>query len=412
MPARSRPQQHTPGIINLPQPKSLDATSSVASSNASRHSGSSPRPKSTSLPDKPLPTLDLSAVKSNEVKKRRRAKGPKPESPLKQSSTPGLVEVPPLASGDAPADDSSNLTQGRRRRGRANRQISPPLPESDSSPEHPQPALLSTTPPQSGYDSNTLHHSRSFPADSSFPRHHQHPHSQFSGTQSSGDEWDMPIGKTEVGKPKESLSWQQELLQSGASTTHNKVRAKADSPLARPRSRGVGARDTRFAPSSKPRPALHASVSDNSAVSGGPSLNWQQELLLNTDIQASLLSDRHTHSSSPTKNSNLTPARQRQQRIKDNITFGLGDLDLNDSEEYDLDDVFASPASRQNSGRRQNRSRTAPSPATAVVFSTPTKQSPAPAEPRYAGPTFHNSPAPSSLPVPSFLLRRQAAPSA
>ncbi|GAA5860109.1 hypothetical protein JCM1840_001889 [Sporobolomyces johnsonii] len=411
MPARSRPQQHTPGIINLPQPKSLDPTSSFASPNPSRHSSSSPRPKPTALSDKPLPTLDATPGKSNEAKKRRRAKGPKPDSPLKQSSTPALVEVPPLADGDAHADDSSTPTKSRRRRGRANRQTSPPLPESDSSPEHPQPTFRSTTPPQSDYDSISLHHSRSFPADSS-SHHHQHPRSQFPGAQSSGDEWDMPMGKTEVGKPKESLSWQQELLKSGASTNHNKVRAKTDSPLARPRSRGVGGRDARSAPSSKPRPALHASVSDNSAVSSGPTLNWQQELLLNTDLQTSLLNDRHTHSSSPTKSSNLTPARQRQQRIKDNITFGLGDLDLNDSEEYDLDDVFTSPASRQNSGRRQNRSRTAPSTATAVIFSTPPKQPQAPAEPRYAGPTFHNSPAPSSLPVPSFLLRRQAAPTA
>ncbi|GAA5901514.1 hypothetical protein JCM6882_006301 [Rhodosporidiobolus microsporus] len=404
-PTRMKQQQHAPGIITLPQSKSGDSSSSTPSSPnpSSRHSGSSPQPHS----DKPLPTVADPASKDGENKRRRRGKQNRSDSPLKQSAAAELEPPLGLAGGDDQVNSTDTPSKGRRRRGgRANRQASPPLPEGDAAVEQ---SFPSTSPPQSDYDALSSLHSRSVPPDPNV-KHHLHPRSRFPDAQSSGDEWEVPAVPV---KPKENLSWQQELLRSGStsSSTQN-VRARGnESPQSRPRSRvnGKDARTTGSSGSSsstggKARPPLHASVSDN-GTSSGPSLNWQQELLLHTPDLTAL------HQPSPVKPvSGLTPARQRRNQQRDNLTFGLGDLDLEDGNE-EFDDIFASPG--RNGGRNaphlsqaSSRNRTNPNSAAPTGFSTPTKPVQT-LEPRYAGPTFHNSPAPSSLPVPSFMLRRK-----
>ncbi|GAA5835633.1 hypothetical protein JCM11251_002983 [Rhodosporidiobolus azoricus] len=414
-PTRMRLQQPTPGIINLPQSKSSDMSSSspASSPNRSRHSqaGSSPH----SRPDKPLPTEEDPVAKDAESKRRRRGKQNRSDSPLKQSAA--VLEPVLGMGGDEAVNSTDSPSKSRRRRGgRANRQASPPLPGADAGAEQPFP---STTPPQSDYDAFSSLHSRSVPPNSSL-MHHSHPRSRFPDAQSSGDEWEVPAVPI---KPRENLSWQQELLRSGStSSSSQNVRAKGhESPQSRPRSRvnGKDARTTGSAGSAtsngaKSRPPLLTSVSDNGTATGS-SLNWQQELLLHTSDLSAL------HQPSPVKPvSNLTPARQRRHQQRDNITFGLGDLDLDDGSE-ELDDIFASPGRNSAGGGGRNaphlsqaasRNRTNPSSAAATGFSTPMKpiQPSAAAvvvEPRYAGPTFHNSPAPSSLPVPSFMLRRK-----
>ncbi|GAA5857539.1 hypothetical protein JCM8547_009328 [Rhodosporidiobolus lusitaniae] len=406
-------QSQVPGIITLPQHKHADSSSAASSPNL-RHS--SPSLSHSVLPDKPAPTVEGTAQKDQESKRRRRGK---------QNRNEGTAPLPDAESGPQP--DILAVTPGKARRarrgGRANRQASPPLPEGDASTAFP-----STTPPQSDYDAFSSLHSRSVPPDPNI-KHHLHPRSHFPDAQSSGDEWEVP---TLPVKPKENLSWQQELLRSGSGS--GSARSKGnESPASRARSRGNG-KDARTTGSlgsassmsaatgsggGKARPPLHTSVSENgtAAATGGanPSLNWQQELLLQTPDLTTL------HQPSPVKPvalSALTPARQRRFQAKDNITFGLGELDLED----DLaDDVFASPGrngrpvpphlQHQQGTPRQHRGGSHSNSAAATGFSTPTKAvapalAPVSLEPRYAGPTFHNSPAPSSLPVPSFMRRR------
>jgi len=429
MPTRTRQQlNNVPGIINLPM-----STKLVHDSYPSSNSSQSPsRHNSTiqSLGSKPLASLDQALLghQQDETKKRRRQKKTTPATvQLEQAGEGGLSQNPvsPLPSHSVQLDENgveqSTPTKSRNRRGRrGNRQTSPPLPEINSQ----ESGFSSTTPPLA--DSHA--HSQSVPPE--LPPHHHHNHYSH---QSSEDEWDMPSrgGKrTSGGAVKESLSWQQELLKTTSTSVaprnthshnHRNENKLFESPNSRPSPRQTrNSVPTPHRHVTKARPVLHPSLSDTNASSSStnPSLNWQQEMLLQTDLQTSALSEnRRTHSSSPTKptpvtvshtapSSTMTPARQRQQRIKDSITFGLNDLDLSD-EPHSAEDIFNSPISRHNSmnRRHQNQGTRRQSPPTNVEFATPTKLESL--EPRYAGPTFHNSPAPSSLPVPSFVLRRQ-----
>lgn len=483
-PMPTRTQQHrqlnnVPGIINLPLSR-VDSSSSSNSSSTTRHHYYRGVPVDKlvheSLGEKPVPTLEQHSMETNgEPKKRRRQKKQLVVSdPASGTATDGFErsagEMEPATTGtvDENGVDQSTPTKSRRRRGRATRQTSPPIPESLLGPAPVEEGFTSTTPPQA--DQFSCHsHSQSVPPElplerkgSSKYRHH-----------SSGDEWDMPTlggggtggrGRTiqQKNEPKENLSWQQELLKATNPTTtttrHHHSKVGADSspkPSSSTRSTAVTSfnhppRQTRHsapaprnlqptqkhAPPPPRRPVLHPSLSDTT-----PSLNWQQEMLLQTDhLQTSALltndrqqqpqqtSDRRIHSSSPTKPSSssttnfstgdpskdvsslLTPARQRQHRIKDSITFGLTDLEISDVHHQELEPNHyqSSSISRHNSlGQRNSRITTTPrrhSPPTSVEVITPTKDN---LGPRYAGPTFHNSPAPSSLPVPSFVLRRQ-----
>ncbi|GAA5983168.1 hypothetical protein JCM11641_006833 [Rhodosporidiobolus odoratus] len=414
MPTRIKNVSTIPGIINLPQPKSQD---SPPSSPNLRHPGSSPRLKHTATLDKPLPTLHDPAHKDVEGRRRRRGKQNRMESPLKQvvDTEEDPAPIQPVSS-SPPADTP---TKARRRRGgRANRQASPPLPEQQpTSPEAPFP---STTPPQSDYDPLSSIHSRSVPLDPILSQQLR-PRTRLPDAQSSSDEWEMPAAAKTGDKAKQNLSWQQELLRNGSSTANgSKQRGSGgnESPASRPRSR-VSGKDARttgsvgslssFTSSSgitKVRPPLHASKSEHSTA-GGPSLNWQQELLLQTPDLSTL------RQPSPVKPSSLTPARQRRFQNKDNITFGLADLDLDADEIAMVDDIF----SPSRGGRSQPPHLSQPSSrngagaffVAATGPTTPVKTLEA-LEPRYAGPTFQNSPAPSSLPVPTFMLRKQGAP--
>lgn len=243
-------------------------------------------------------------------------------------------------------------------------------------------------------------HSRSLPTLDSHTTYHP------------ADEWDMPVSAaisarhSEADKPKESLSWQQELLRSGSIGSHTSGASRHGnnaSPLPRPRSRGQATSVVAKESGRKTRPALTTSHSDTytgttstvAPSSASASLNWQQELLLRTDDvqlvqQVSVIAGQ-----------NATPARQRRNQAKDSVTFGLANLDLAEP----VGDVFSTlpvpaPTRRQQPKRASHGAQLA----VEQPMATPLK----PAEPRYAGPTFHNSPAPSALPVPSFMLRRQA----
>ncbi|GAA5885110.1 hypothetical protein JCM16303_006406 [Sporobolomyces ruberrimus] len=443
MPTRSHHRQlnNVPGIINLPpSSKAVDAAyphSTTSSSTSSSRHRNSTKLVHQSLGEKPAPTLDESLLgQDDEPKKRRRQKKSSATNPnaVDESEQASVqVAIPSLSSNsvDENGVDQSTPTKARRRRGRATRQTSPPFPESllpaapidDSD-------FTSTNPPQADEFSSHAH-SQSVPPE--LPPHHRNTNNYGSKRHSSsGDEWDMPgSGLNRSNEPKENLSWQQELFksaptaQSSRNLHHHKV---TDSPGSRT---GVAPRTTRrSAPTPQqhrniaPRPALHPSLSDSNAAtnssSSNPSLNWQQEMLLQSDLQTSNLAttDRRVHSASPTKptsnhvqsnsTSTMTPARQRQHRIKDSITFGLNDLDLSELHEAPQQQSYHnSPVSRHNSMRGTRTTPRRNSPPAVAEAVTPTKQDTNNLGPRYAGPTFHNSPAPSSLPVPSFVLRRQ-----
>jgi len=378
-------------------------------------SSASPRHSHKSL----VPTVQVDQAKHDDPKRRRRHKQNRGETPLKHEASlsssssdeqPAPATTTTTAAAAADTSSSSAATpskSARRRRGKATRQPSPP-PHDGTQLEHPAPVFPSTTPPQTDLGA-LAHHSRSVPPD---------PFLQAPRFEAA---WDMPaVAASGTDSPKQSLSWQQELLRSGSTRSAT----RGDSPVARPRSRGVSAstakdsRSTGTASSaaSKSRPALHSSHSETGTTGAGPSLNWQQELLLSMD-PAVMAQQQPSQPQSQQQQqqqqlgapAGITPARQRRNQIKDSITFGLANVDLSDDDA----DVFASPGSRRGGHAGASRGgRSAQSSSAPTSFATPPRapQQAAPAglvEPRYAGPTFHNSPAPSSLPMPSFMLRRK-----
>lgn len=374
-----------PGIINLPQPKAFHQHQSSSRSTSPartpfRHSSHPPQPEPTQQ-DKPADVVTGS--RTTQVKRRNREK--RGDSPLKHVAdqaepSPGY---PPVAdailANDLAGTESPSKPARKRRGGRAARQPSPPMPPTAD-------AHLMAPPLPA--------HSRSLPNLDARTTYTSLPVE---------DEWDMPATASAAGgaargnadAPKESLSWQQELLRNGSVGSHSSSQpprnGNSGSPISRPRSRGHVAKDQQR----KQRPALTTSHSE-SFVASSSTLNWQQELLLRTDeVQ---LVQQVTVTAGP----NATPARQRRNQIKDSITFGLANLDL---AETAFDDSIGSPVAPASSRRQQKR--TSHTPQVVVddqLVATPTKS----VEPRYAGPTFHNSPAPSALPMPSFMLRRQA----
>ncbi|GAA5981657.1 hypothetical protein JCM10908_004552 [Rhodotorula pacifica] len=394
--SRVRLASHTsvPGIITLPQAKQFDHHSSSRSSSparSSRHSSQPPPPHpEPTTQDKPADLVN--APRTGQGKRRNREK--RTDSPLKQAAEPELAPVQADAlspAANVATPDSPTKASRKRRGGRAARQPSPPMPPTAD-------GNLFATPPQ------PPSHSRSLPVDTRSAHYNALPQEE--------DEWDMPTvagrnaGQQEqehAAKPKESLSWQQELLRSGSNNLLNTTTRTGNngSPISRPRSRGQATKETRSAPTTaaagRNRPALTTSHSESFASSSAnSSLNWQQELLLRTD-EVQLVQQVTT---TTTVTSNGTPARQRRNQIKDSITFGLANLDLAES------DVFSASPVAPASARRQQQKRAAAAPQVVeTLAATPTKS----VEPRYAGPTFHNSPAPSALPMPSFMLRRHQA---
>ncbi|GAA5907759.1 proline-rich nuclear receptor coactivator motif-containing protein [Sporobolomyces salmoneus] len=473
----NRQFNNVPGIINLPPPSS----SSSLNSKFPESPRSTSRLVHQSLGEKPTPTVEQSHTDNGESKKRRRQK-----KSIQPPSTTALEATPEQAPAVLDETVASPSKPRRSRRGRANRQTSPPIPEallpssSSASPTDDPSDFSSTTPPQA----EKLVHLKSVPP----PSHpHQHQRAGFSkpqfGHHSSGgssgedDGWDMPTLLTRAGgtgnrnsvnnkvEPKENLSWQQELLRSAAAPSSGSSPRGASTRVTTFESpRSVHPRPTRHSVptprlphhghhhshsnSHSTRPVLHPSLSDTTpsstttsttatANSSSTTLNWQQEMLLQTEhLQTSSLSERRQNNSSPTKQSTssassssignggggggngtvtgggVSTQRQRQQRMKDSITFGLSDLDTS---EFDHHHSGAGVGiTRRNSLGRRHPSTAVTTPRkhreqvelVSTLTTTPTKQQEM-LGPRYAGPTFHNSPAPSSLPVPSFVLRRQ-----
>lgn len=360
---------------------------------------------------------NVSGEESEDRRSKARSGSPlKPAAPA--SSSPEGLDLPSTPGG---ASFPAKTRRGRRR----NRQTSPSLADSipalapsnsnvGAAEVHilsPSPHHVNTRTPLLD-DSPFAPLSRSAPAAGS-PVSERHPptgagrldHHQRPSAASSSDEWDMPIGANGV-QPKQSLTWQQETLRS---TPSGGQRPRVDSGPTR--SSGGGNREGRKQQSqsskAQPRPPLAGSVSDSAT-----GLTWQQELLQQSDSAST--PNRYSSSSSPSKNA---PTNRRQQE-RDDQTFGMGGLEIGDKGPFAMDDLFSPPppspnynhsnnqhqnnvSQNQNGGNnggggRQQQQRNAPSTPTRAV------------EARYAGPTFHNSPAPSSLPTPSFLLRRQA----
>ena len=183
------------------------------------------------------------------------------------------------------------------------------------------------------------------------------------------------------------------------------------------------------------RPHLIGSVSDSATLpSTGSTLNWQQELFQSTansttSFDQALESSSKRHQS-PTKSSttsshphtNSNPNQSRKQQVKDEETFGIANSPPTASPRPRT----SAPGDRQTKSSKTSLKSPKPSRTSSNSLlppSTPTSQSTSNSgtttprgtttsiggagEARYAGPTFHNSPAPSSLPMPSFLLKRQ-----
>lgn len=316
-----------------------------------------------------------------------------------------------VSTGQAGADNTATPTKSKRRGGQRNKHQSSPTansqlePDVTSSSETEQPPA----PDSAALLALIANMTKTKSAQSS-----GHPRRDLS----SGDEWDMPT-LAQV-SAKENLSWQQELLAKGSaepsarrSNQADGSRRTASGPPSRPTSARPGQGGGRQQGAKSHRPVLHGSVSDSSGAglgAGASGLTWQQEMLQHigggqpaTAPSFGALED--TITGTPDRRNNGSNHNRRHQQ-RDAETFGLGGLSVDD------------PFGPLTPSRHHNQARPVHHPSPRVQSShhqhqhqhhqasvTPTK----PTEPRYAGPTFHNSPAPSSLPMPSFMLRRQAA---
>lgn len=162
-------------------------------------------------------------------------------------------------------------------------------------------------------------------------------------------------------------------------------------------------------------------------------LNWQEALTQQSSPSKSFAPFSPPSSSNNNNNNtngNTNGRRQQQQQLLDESTFGVSN------------DVFSSPSPLlQNARTASSSQRASPrlpsarnhspaiqhSPSQHNQFATPPRPSStsnlsftshstnnnatpvAVVEARYAGPTFHNSPAPSSLGIPNFLAKKRAA---
>ena len=236
------------------------------------------------------------------------------------------------------------------------------------------------------------------------------------------------------GNNLEPLTWQQTSLSTASQATTSRT--------AQPeRSRSTKQSNKATKPNGKigARPHLSGAVSDSAVLPAtGSTLNWQQELFQSnansTSFDQAIESPSvvsHKRQQSPTKSSssaNLNSNHSRKQQAKVDQTFGIANLDFNppsapsprtqqprngsttDRQAKSSKTSLKSPKpSRSSSNSLLPPSTPTPQSKSNSGTSTPRGSSAASAggEARYAGPTFHNSPAPSSLPMPSFLLKRQ-----
>jgi hypothetical protein len=404
----SRPAHLIPGIINLPHPRNHKSSTSPSDSVSPRH------PSSPSVSATQRSSRKSRSRNANENHSANSTKNA-PASPLKFATSEAVLVTAADSStpSTSPPIFQTSPSKGRRSKNRASRQTSPPLVDMTTSPQLLTPAIPTSTSdkPAFEYDPSVSLLSRSAPsttADVSLHQHHNHRHQQPPEYQSSSDEWDMPKADPRT-RTTGNLTWQQQgLSRSTGGDARNRIVARSESRSRVASGNSSGREDRRDANAGgggKARPHLNGSVSDSSS-----SLTWQQELLQQSDS-----APRYAPSSSPTKSQlnshqhsqggsgNVTPTKLRRQRQKDEETFGIGGLDLTGGDHV-YDDLFSPSTPPHSQNRHQQQyANSAPRPRPAATMSTPTK-----VEARYAGPTFHNSPLPSSLPVPSFLLRRKA----
>lgn len=395
---------NTPGIIHLPSPQHQSTTSSAPSTTSTRHSAPKSRKKGnnrgTVSTEQTQPNtntgtilseLSLSGLSlSSGTQSTRHAENDDNEDDGREFTTKPVLTSP---------DNTEKLspTKGRRSKQKANRQTSPPLPAAAQTEQQ-------------------THHSY---------RHYPVEFSQQSSSSSSADEWDMPVATPGRTVPVANLTWQQ---QEGLSRSASMGQVRADKArrskkgtvgsntvvtdgknTSAGRARSGSLRHVASNPSTgsqasphKQRPPLNGFHSDSAATTTG--LTWQQELLQSSGGERSI-SPQKSHTAS-----GKGPSRRQQQR--DEQTFGIGSLDLTSGESAS-EDLFGAlepertPRRSKNQQQQKQQKHSGDISARHQQYATPTKVS-MPAEERYAGPTFHNSPLPSSLPTPSFLLRRKA----
>ena len=156
-------------------------------------------------------------------------------------------------------------------------------------------------------------------------------------------------------------------------------------------------------------PAIPHTLANHSASSAGLSAlggrNWQEELTAASDAAASL---------------HAVPSMTWQQELLGSPSGGASSRRAHASAEpVVVDDVFhngsssSSSASNKRQPRQHTPSQASPKPhhssqkaAAAFVVSSPsTPGAVSPPSHHYAGPTFHNSPAPSTLPAPKIMSK-------
>ena len=233
----------------------------------------------------------------------------------------------------------------------------------------------------------------------------------------------LPSSSSARSNALEPLTWQQTSLSTAAPSPAARTPAPERTRSAKP-SNKPSAKKEKVAP----RPHLHGSASDSAALpSTGSPLNWQQELFQSNPNSSSSFDQpietttKRQHS--PTKQSHPNTQNTKRQSAKDDETFGLANLEFNPASPRPQRTPH-STSTNDRSTKPSKSSLKSPKPSRSssnslLPPSTPTSKSTSnsgtstprsalgPGETRYAGPTFHNSPAPSSLPMPSFLLKRQ-----
>lgn len=399
----------TPGIINLPQPSSKrggGATSATA-------------PSTTST--------------SQSARRQQRSRGTRggqqqQEKTAGTSAAPGAVAsaITSAAAPEQPTSTSTstpNKTNTRTRQPKQHRQISPPTQDSNNdafaAPHH------SHSAPASSVDLLALGQASSQQGQQRRNRgggrqrtQQQQYESHGSGSGGSGGEgaeddgWDMPSAQTGAraagAAGVEGLTWQQ---QEGLKRSNT---GPSSSSRRQGQGQGRASQQRSHSQQQQSRPLLHPSLSDSQSQTqqgGVGGLTWQQALLASSSsapasdtvlahsrhLNSSPLKHSHAHGTgqhTPSKSKAVTAVSRRQQ-ARDDETFGPS-----------MSSLSLSHSPSQPQSPRRSAPQSAPRPSRSAhdqtLLSTPTKLT----EARYAGPTFHNSPLPSSLPVPSFLLKR------
>lgn len=217
-------------------------------------------------------------------------------------------------------------------------------------------------------------------------------------------EWAMPTGTSPA---KEALTWQQtSAAPAPRKERHHEKRAStAVMPQVDSQRRGPERVSTPTA-----RTQQQPKAPDSALAT---SLTWQQELL-----QAGNSQQRFKSPAKP----NGSPEKARRTALKDRETFGLdaslGELSIDgDHAPFEMDDVFGARSNKRNNGQRSaapatpdQRANTKRGRANSLGDAQNSSVAAVPNGVRYAGPTFHNSPEPTSLPAPSFLSRRGGPP--